>query len=257
MHTYERILQRLGLKARTPYRKDLNEDFPLRGFILCADCQQPLTGAFSTSRSKKKHPYYRCKNGTCRCYGKGLRREQVEGDFTDILSKMAPSEPVIKLLEAITKDCWQKKRREHGRRLTDLERAKADAEQTVAQITARLVKTSDEKLVEIYENQVKEHESRRRILAAQAAEVDEVDTSYEKALGTVLDFVGNPKAIWQNGSLDDKRLVLKLAFAKPVTYDKETGLGTAVKSLPFTVFQGWDGQKGKMVVEVGFEPTNS
>lgn len=79
----------------------------------------------------------------------------------------------------------------------------------------------------------------------------------DKALGTVLDFAGNPLSMWQNGNLDDKRLVLKLAFAKPITYDKEAGLGTAVTSLPFTVFQGCDGQKGKMVVEVGFEPTNS
>lgn len=89
------------------------------------------------------------------------------------------------------------------------------------------------------------------------AQCGQVDTSYDGALGTVLDFLGNPLAIWQNGDLDDKRLVLKLAFAKPFTYGKETGLGTTVKSLPFTVFQGAEGSESKMVVEVGFEPTNS
>ena len=142
-------------------------------------------------------------------------------------------------------------------RVAGLERDQEDAAQAVGNLAAVIARATDPTLIKIYENQIKEQEYRRGILAAEVAQCGQVDTSYDGALGTVLDFLGNPLAMWQNGDLDDKRLVLKLAFAKPFTYGKETGLGTTVNSLPFTVFQGSEGSESKMVVEVGFEPTYS
>lgn len=63
--------------------------------------------------------------------------------------------------------------------------------------------------------------------------------------------------MWEKGDLEDKRLVLKLAFAKKLPLDREKGFGTAVTSLPFTVFRDLTPEKMKVVEGVGFEPTNS
>lgn len=41
--TYERIQGLLSGNAYAPARKDINEDFPLRGFVLCDDCGKPMT----------------------------------------------------------------------------------------------------------------------------------------------------------------------------------------------------------------------
>lgn len=40
------------------YLYTLSRDFPLRGFISCADCDHPLNACWSTSKSGEKHPYY-------------------------------------------------------------------------------------------------------------------------------------------------------------------------------------------------------
>ncbi len=55
--TYQRIQERLNGIGYTPKRKNLNEDFPLRGFVLCGDCETPLTACWSKG-SNARHPYY-------------------------------------------------------------------------------------------------------------------------------------------------------------------------------------------------------
>lgn len=57
--TYQRIQDRLSGRAKAPARKDLNVDFPLRGFINCT-CGKPLMGCWSTSRNEQRHAYYLC-----------------------------------------------------------------------------------------------------------------------------------------------------------------------------------------------------
>lgn len=48
--TFERIKERRAGKAKAPARKDLNADFPLRGFVRCGDCGKPMTACWSTGR---------------------------------------------------------------------------------------------------------------------------------------------------------------------------------------------------------------
>ncbi len=62
LETYEAIQRKIKEGSRAPFRKDINADFPLRGFIACDDCGTPLTACWSTSKSGKKHPYYLCHN---------------------------------------------------------------------------------------------------------------------------------------------------------------------------------------------------
>ncbi len=61
LETHQRIQDRLN-GLRSTYRTDLSVDFPLRGFVICDDCDGPLTACWSTSGSsqRKRHPYYQC-----------------------------------------------------------------------------------------------------------------------------------------------------------------------------------------------------
>jgi len=58
LETFNKVQHRLTEKARAPNRVDLTDDFPLRGFVLCGDCDSPLTACWSKSSTGKKHPYY-------------------------------------------------------------------------------------------------------------------------------------------------------------------------------------------------------
>jgi len=46
-NTYTKIQQRIKEDARAPARKDINVDFPLRGAVICGDCENPLTSSWS------------------------------------------------------------------------------------------------------------------------------------------------------------------------------------------------------------------
>jgi hypothetical protein len=47
LETYYAIPERLHGKPRVPTRKNINADFPLRGFVTCGHCNQPLTANWS------------------------------------------------------------------------------------------------------------------------------------------------------------------------------------------------------------------
>lgn len=89
--TYDKIQKRLTDKAYAPARKDINEDFPLRGFVSCADCEKPLRSGWSKGKYKK-YPYYLCQTKTCESYGKSLRRDDVERKFEAVLKNLCPSQ---------------------------------------------------------------------------------------------------------------------------------------------------------------------
>jgi len=106
--TYQKIQERLNGKPKVPVRKDINEDFPLRGFIACASCGHPMTACWSRGRGGL-YAYYLChgkSNGVkCSQYGKSIRREKIEGDFEALLKEMKPSKEMFLLIAEILSIC--------------------------------------------------------------------------------------------------------------------------------------------------------
>jgi hypothetical protein len=59
LETFQKIKNRLNGNAKVPARKNINIDFPLRGFVTCGHCGTPLTACWSTGRHAR-YPYYLC-----------------------------------------------------------------------------------------------------------------------------------------------------------------------------------------------------
>lgn len=103
--TFEKIQARLKGTAKAPARKDISEDFPLRGFVLCNDCEKPLTACWSQGK-KQKYPYYLCPTKGCPSYRKSIKREVLEGEFEDVLQSLQPTECLFALVKAMFRDAW-------------------------------------------------------------------------------------------------------------------------------------------------------
>ena len=254
LDTYHRVQERLGYKPKAKYRKDLNVDFPLRGFVLCAACDKPLTASWSTARNGQKHPYYSCKTKGCAAYGKSLKRGKVEGDFEGVLHTIKPSQAIIELARAITVDIHREKYATFQRATQQREAKEKAMEAKLASLTDKLINTSNPSVEQAIEREIERLENERRIIEEQSRQSAAVDTSLEDALGTVFDFIGNPYGIWTSKDLEDKRLVLKLAFAKQLPYSKTEGFGTALTSLPFSIISSLSMSEKGMVGDAGFEP---
>ena len=94
------------LNGRAPAKSSRvrdSPDFPLRRIVRCGHCSSPLTGSWSTGRSRS-YPYYRCpKKG---CGGSNVRKERLEELLVDRLREMSLRPEMMDLLGAVVKDAW-------------------------------------------------------------------------------------------------------------------------------------------------------
>ncbi|MEP2758552.1 MAG: zinc ribbon domain-containing protein [Hyphomicrobiales bacterium] len=88
-----------------PTRKDIKEDFPLRGAVCCSSCQTPLTAGWSKGKYNK-YPYYFCRTKGCDAYGKTIARDKIESAFQDVLRDVQLSETLACMAVQLFKDIW-------------------------------------------------------------------------------------------------------------------------------------------------------
>ena len=81
-------------------------EFPLRKFVICSECGQPLTGSSPRGRKGKRYPYYHHSTKGC-SLKKNIRKADFEKAFTDYLGKISPDLRYEKLFKAVVTDIWR------------------------------------------------------------------------------------------------------------------------------------------------------
>lgn len=94
-------------RAQTPSYRTENPDFPLRRVVRCPSCDRPLTGSWSTGRTKK-YPYYRCPNSRCRV---NIKRQDLEAQFVEFLEEESIPQGTFELFDAIVRDSVEAQKR--------------------------------------------------------------------------------------------------------------------------------------------------
>lgn len=253
LETWQKIQARRNGAASAPARKDINADFPLRGFVLCADCNEPLTACWSTGR-RKKYPYYFCDTKGCVSYRKSIPRQRIEEEFAPIVQALQPTEGLLQLALRMFRDAWDRRLSQAA----DIERAlKADAarlEKEIGQLLDRIVEASSPAVVGAYEKRIEALELERKVaeekLQAGTGPKRSFDESFEHACA----FLANPWKLWETGELALKRLVLRLAFAQRIPYCRNQGYRTPEIAMPFKVLADPKRLREEMVPHAGLEP---
>lgn len=250
---WKKIEERLRETLRRPFRKDLNKDFPLRGFLACAHCNKLMTASWSKGRGKH-YPLYRCTKRGCIFQDKSVRKEDVEDRFVTLLEGMTPKRGAVKLVEAILHDLWDK------RMEMEQEQDKARVHQIknidkeIDALCDRLAHIKSPVLIRKLESRVDQLESEKRLLGAKKKGGDDPRHSFGTAVTAACNFLQNPVALWNSDNFDDKRTVLNLAFVGILPYDRESGFGTTTFSLLFELSGLSKSEKTKMVEMPGIEP---
>jgi len=234
METYHRIQERLQENPRSSQRKDLHKDFPLRGFVLCSCCRQPMTAAWTQGRNQK-YPYYRCKTKGCALRNKNIPKAKIEGEFEHLLSGIKPRENILEVIRIELLVLWEKKigdveairQKRNGR----LETVRKDIKDYCA-----LIKTAKSNLVRrTYEDRIEELEMEQLRLGEKQQETSTRHYEFEPALNKVIEFIKDPFLMWKTGDLAQKRLVLRIVFDGLLIYDHEQGYYTDEKSLKLSL----------------------
>ena len=254
LETHELIQQRIKDGARAPARKDINADFPLRGFVCCDDCNTPLTACWSTSKSGKKHPYYLCHAKGCPSYRKSIRRDVLEGEFGELMQSLKPSEGMFAMASKMLKDAWGQRagQMEADKRLIRTERNKLD--QQIEGLLDRVVDADSPTLITAYEKRIEKMEREKLILDEKLQNQGKPMHTFEQMFEHALQFLSNPWKLWKSGNLIAQRTVLRLAFAEKISFARNGGLRTPKTTLPFKVLEGFSCQKKIMAERQGFEP---
>ena len=255
--TFERIQARLKGTAKAPARKDITEDFPLRGFVLCSDCNKPLTSCWSTSKTGKKHPYYMCWTKGCDSYRKSIKRDRLEGDFDTLVKSQKPAEGLYTLLRTMFKDAWTMRQLQLVDAAKSFETQILGVEKQIDALLNRIVEAQHASVVSAYEDRIAKLEREKLLLQERSANIAAPVRGFEESFELALGFLSNPWKIWEKGDLLLKRAVLRLAFVEPVAYDRKQGVRTPIYAFPFKALEGLKLGKCEMAHPRGFEPLAS
>ena len=250
--TFQRIQERLTGVNRMPKRQNLNEDFPLRGFVLCADCDTPLTACWSTGTTAR-HPYYLCPRKGCASYGKSTRRDKIEGEFEALLQSVQPTEGLFRVATAMFRDLWTNRLEQAATQKEALQAQLVKIEGQVSQLLTRILDTNVASVIGAYEDKVRKLESDKLLIKEKLATTGRPVSTFDDTLRTALGFLANPCNLWSSDRLEDRRAVLKLAFAERLRYKRNEGFRTANLSLPFKVLGSFLGGESEMARSKRFE----
>ncbi len=253
LETFQRNQERLKGRAKVPARKNINQDFPLRGFILCDDCKRPLTSCWSKGRSAL-HPYYHCQWKGCISYGKSIKRDDLEGEFEKILRALKPTAEVYAIAKAMFKDIWAFRVDYQKKRATTLKTKTIEMERKIDTLVDLIVDANSPNLRANYEKRLNNLERDKLLLEERIAKCGRPIRDYDETLRTAMDFLSNPLILWGSERLEDKRTVLKLVFSEPLSWKRNEGLRTAKTTIPFSMLGGVETLKYKMVPRAGIEP---
>ena len=120
VETFDRVQAILaGKHGACGRRKRDREDFPLRRFVRCAQCEKPVTGSWSKGKAGKKYTYYRCRESACSNFN--VRKDDLETAFVELLESLRPKPVYLSLFREIVLDVWKQRRVEAGARRRTLE----------------------------------------------------------------------------------------------------------------------------------------
>ncbi len=253
LETHKKIQDRLKGNAYAPARKDINLDFPLRGFVSCGECGHNLTACWSKG-STAKHPYYMCFKKGCSSYRKSIRREVIEGEFEQFLLSLKPTQELFNLTLAMFKELWEYRleyQKTHSKAL-QLEMNKT--EKKIEQLLDRIVNAESTAVVSAYEKRIGELQLEKQIMQEKVANCGRPLRGFDESFRTAMDFLSNPHELWASGRMEDRHAVMKLTFADRLAYVRGEGFRTPETTLPFKALGSFCGGENKMARPAGFEP---
>ena len=251
--TFERIQNVLKGVVYAPARKDINEDFPLRGFVACDDCGEPMTSCWSKGRNKL-YPYYLCDTKGCASKRKSIRRDEIEHGAEGILRSLQPAKQLVAMARAMFTDLWEMRLSEAKNAKETLNKQLKALDSEVKSLLGRIVQANSPTVISAYETRIEELELQRLKLA------DKIDSAHpgkghlSEFIEPALQFLTSPWNLYQKGDFAMQQTVLRLTFAEPLRYSRNEGYRTAEITFPFKVLADFSTPKCGMVGDPGIEP---
>ncbi|TCZ64586.1 recombinase family protein [Flaviaesturariibacter aridisoli] len=193
--------------------KSARPDFPLRGAILCGNCQNPLTGSASKGRNGY-HAYYHCNH----CHEVRLRAAQVHDHVEAIFGEMKLSKNATALYKLMLSHLLKKQEVEKVRPKEKIEEDLRRNEERSRNIEDDYV---DRKIdTETFNRMQLRFKAEREKLQAELAAQTKAESPYQELLKKGLALVGNLPALYGKADIQQKKDILGSIFPEKLLFSK-------------------------------------
>ena len=151
------------------------------------------------------------------------------------------------------RQCLRIGRQQEPQRMEVL-KSQTKIENQVEQFLDRIVDADTPSVIAAYETRIKRLENQKILLKEKIMSSGRPMKSFDDSLRTALEFLANPWKLWDSGELEHRRMVLKLAFGKPLAYVRNEGFRTANLAWPFKALSQFGQGINNMVGPLGLEP---
>ncbi len=172
----------------------------------------------------------------------------LHAEFEAFLQNVTPCKQVLNMFRAMVTNTWQTVNRERNLLIEKKERQKFELNDKIEKFIDLITTTDNATLRKRLESDIEKHQKTLDVLQEELVELRNIPMTREDSVRTVFEFFENPYRLWSLGTLEDKKLVLQLVFARSVEFDKKQGFRTASLSLPFRLSKGVDKGDSEMVV---------
>ena len=227
METHEAIKKRLARPEGKRIRKDVSDDFPLRGLLVCAVCGCNITAAKSKGRSSR-YPYYFCQNKECSECGKSCKKDLVEEGFVNLLNKGNLKDEVGVVAEEVFDRVWNQSLKEFNSSQNSLKSRLVELKQLRGDLSIRSVKAATEAIREAYEEQMEEvsKEIKQRELDL-IEDTSDIEVPYKTALDKSMQLLKNPYEAWIKLDTRTQQEVFRFIFDQKLPFARDLGYKTA------------------------------
>lgn len=231
-------------------RNTQNEDFPLRGCLLCPACSHKMTAAWCKGRSDK-YPLYYCVQKGCPRKSKTYKRKDVNNDFYNLLLQVQPKDNLSDLFKEVFI-------RRYKERIMELEgdsiRVKKELDSLEAE-KLEVIQMLRKKQITDEEYDALIAPLRDKIVVAKLA-VNEVATDTNEidiCLKYGQQFIQTAALVWFDAPPVLKFKVQKMIFPNGVKYAFDE-VSNRDLSLPFALNRQLAEVRKENVIRQGFEP---
>ena len=246
METFYKVQKIINGGTNIPIRQDINEDFPLRGFVACTSCGRAMTSCWSHG-SHKKYAYYWCNNRNCGLYRSSHSAIKMHGAFEALLRAVRPTDGLFDLAYDIFKHIWDQRSQQVSAAKQKLRAEIKKIDKQITQLLDRIIDTQSATVINAYEKRIADLEKQKLVVGEKLAFPAKVQRPFSEMFERSCEFLSNPLKIWDSGRLEDRQTVLKLLFQEPLAYAKNEGFRTPKLSLPFSMLGAFQEVKKEMV----------
>ena len=217
-----------GNKSQAVPHLRQNPIFPLKQFVTCPYCNQPLTGDTPHGRKGQKYYYYRCYNKDCIARF-NIPKEKLENKFVEYLSKIKPERSLLKLFKAIMKDVYDKSIQEARKSYETLNRQLETVSNNKSKLLDLLIAekiSSDD-----YKMKSEQYEDIEADLKSKIAINDIPQNDFNECLEYACNILDNLDTFWLNSKIDIKERLQKIIFPKGLKYESGVFRNSGISSL--------------------------